>query len=549
MTVAVSVGLQIVLCTVVAALFLCFSRKRNPLMLGLVFGAMHLAFLGVIAILASCLDGLLWLGASILDIPSVLLFHGLETVFSMKAFFLVIGTAQYVLTGTVIGLVAYFVRRYRRVAAAVVVGLFLFSSFGVDAAGPLTHSEIGRRAWERYLSQEDDMLPGISRLWDGVDLKQAFYSGCVFPDTMQGGVNDDAAEYAHWYPYQRDYLELLTKEAPPPWDRETARRVAFFLGVVCHGAADVPWHFDQGPDKSIMTLTQECDGIHHFLDHVGEVYSQVLFDLDGVEVRGHFYCPEGDAFAAFQRGGVKVTRDDIRRGGRRQDGEWRRAALLSPIAYPVFQWRWPWSRAHFEDYYYGGVDHGAALTAVCLRYCYARLNGWHLYQNVHVKNILYSNEDPHAPFRDRTFVIEGGVETEESGATLTIGKSGGSERQADLWIDVGDIGDAARVHTAELWLYPVRPVPDGSIAFAASQVARADSALSPGCLRQNGWVVFDVTPFVRTWVEQPERNQGVRVKAVAEAEPVEFHSSDAMKARPDGYGGNVMAYRPILVVR
>lgn len=549
MTVSAAVALQIVLCTVAAALFLCFSRKRNPLVLGLAFGAIHLALLGVIAILASCVDGLLWLGASILDIPSVLLFHRLEGVFSMKVFFLVIGTAQYVLTGTVIGFAAYIVRRYRAVAMAVVVGFFLLLSVGADAAGPMTHSEMGRRAWEGHLSREEDMLPGISRLWDGVDLKQAFYSGCVFPDTMQGGVNDDAAEYAHWYAYQRDYLELLIEKAPPPWDREMLRRVVFFLGVVCHGAADVPWHFDQGPDKSIMTLAQEYDGIHHFLDHVGEVYSQVLFDLDGVEVRGHFYCPASDAFAVFQRGGVKVTLDDIRRGGARQEGEWRRAALLSPIAYPVFQWRWPWSRAHFEDYYYGGMVHGSALTAVCLRYCYARLNGWHLYQNVHVKNILYSNEGPHAPFRDKTIVIEAGVEKEECGATLTVGKLGGSERQADLRIDVGDIADAGAVHTAELWLHPAGPISGDALSFVATSVDQADSVIFPGHLHQNGWVVFEVTPLVRSWVEQPEQNRGVRVKAVDEAEPVEFHSSDAMRARPDGYGGNVMAYRPVLVVR
>lgn len=68
------------------------------------------------------------------------------------------------------------------------------------------------------------------------------------------------------------------------------------------------------------------------------------------------------------------------------------------------------------------------------------------------------------------------------------------------------------------------------------------------------WVAWDVTALVRQWVRGLVRNRGILLKAVKrtgknEAPTILFHSSSALKACPDGYGGSVVVYCPVLVVR
>jgi hypothetical protein len=320
--------------------------------------------------------------------------------------------------------------------------------------------------------------------------------------------------------------------------------------MICHGAADVPWHFDEGADKSIMTAAFDHDGAKDLMDQIGEMYSQVLYDLDGVRMPGRFYWACNDALAAFQRAHVNVTPDEIRRGCIRQETEWNQIALLAPLAYPVFQWKWPWSRAHIDDYYYGGLEHDAALVAICLRYCYARLHAWHFYENVLARNILFSKEGLFAPFQEATIRIENGRETEEHGPLLYVGKSGSNESQAFVRVDVSDIAISTVINTAELWLHIAdNKSAAGDQLVTISPVGNDDFAPIPNRAGHGGWIAFDLASFVRTLVAEPERNLGMRLKAVRDLEPIAFYSSEAMKAQVDGYGGTIMAYRPMLIVR
>lgn len=266
---------------------------------------------------------------------------------------------------------------------------------GAWAAGGTTHCEMGQRAWDQYLVPERDMLPGLADLRADDDAMRAFYCGCVFPDFGYDGINADAAEYAHWYPFHNAYFEYIKERFPPPWDSEARRHVAFFLGVICHGVGDTPWHFDEGGDKSFITAAREHDA-NEDADVVAEIFGLVLFRLRP-RLAGCYWWACDDALAVFQRCGVAVTRDEIERGCRTQEAEWKKGAMFGPIAYPVFESRYPWTRKHFEDYYYGGVQHGAALTAMCIRQYYARWQGWHVYQNTPLRKVVFPGERPYLP--------------------------------------------------------------------------------------------------------------------------------------------------------
>lgn len=548
-------ALQLVVCGVPTILFLLCTKRRSPLSLGALLAGVHLCLIGVIAVVAARMDDLAWIGASLLDVPAVLWFPKSEKVLSMPAFFAIVGTGQYFVVGVLLGIACNFARtlwKGKAVAAALACFLTVCTA---DAAGPLTHCEMGRRAWEDYLKREEAMFPGISAFWSNDALKYAFYSGCTFPDTMQDGINGDAAEYAHWYEYQKAYADVLKQKVTMPWNEEALRRIAFYFGIVCHDVGDIPWHFDEGPHKSLISACQEHDKVGHFIDHAGEVFSQVLFDLDGIRMPGHFYWAQDDAFEAFQCNTINVTRKELQEGCERQETEWDMAATLAPLAYPVFQWKWPWSRAHFEDYYYGGVDSGAALTAACLRYCYATLQGWHLYQNVFVKNAVFSKDGPHSPITDGTVQMNDPQQVTVKEEVLSVSKTAGAETQAFLRVALDDLAASSLQNEAALWLYLTAP-PEKSMTVGIHAIEspaivakEATSSLSLQAGEGPGWRKWNVAPLVRQWAEKPSTNLGIRV-AVDDGEGVvAFHSSDAMKARPDGYGGSVMAYRPMLIVR
>ncbi|HOD51470.1 MAG TPA: zinc dependent phospholipase C family protein [Candidatus Hydrogenedentes bacterium] len=423
------------------------------------------------------------------------------------------------------------------------------------AAGPRTHAEIGQRAWDQHLVTDPEMLPGLAGLRGDDQAMRAFYCGATFPDFGHNKINHEAAEYAHWYPYQQAYFEYMKEHFPPPWDDAARREIAFFLGILCHGVGDTPWHFDEDGHKSLLTMARETDRAGHGLtEHITDIFSHVLFDIEP-DPRSEFVWLTGTAQAVFERAGVAVTPEELARGCRKLEGEWFRGAHLGPIAYPYFQAKIPWCRAHYEDYYYGGLEHGAALTAMCIRYYYARLNGWHYYQNIPIQACAFPRGEPYTPCMDAA--IPAGDE-EAGGSILTVGHGA----CARLRFDVSDIASPEQFEGAALWLRLVDGPVAGAVEITGHAMTGEDAADHEPSPRarprmadvSSSWMVWDVTALVRQWVREPAGNYGMLLKTAPGADTdavpaVRFYSSSALKARPDGYGGTVVAFRPILVVR
>jgi hypothetical protein len=131
-----------------------------------------------------------------------------------------------------------------------------------------------------------------------------------------------------------------------------------------------------------------------------------------------------------------------------------------------------------------------------------------------------------------------------------------------LWFDVSDISPSAKIERATLWLRRVEaPVKETAIiaGHTVTGPGEGDFDPSPQTIQRitDGsrlWVAWDVTTLVRQWVRGLVHNRGILLKSVKktgknDAPAILFYSSSALKARPDGYGGSVVAYRPVLVVR
>lgn len=544
---AAVLGLQALLILLPALFYLWLSRKKSPLRLGILLGALHLALAAAVAVCAAHVkdDTYCWAVLCLLNLPLTLFYRYAEGMFSMPTFFLLFGTSQYFIFGYAVGAAYTRLRARRLERTAVLLAAAAFSMYCIPAhgAGVCAHMEMGQRAWDDYLVHEDAILPGIAAFRADEDAMCAFYSGCCFPDFAYDGINQDASEYSHWYPYVNAYMEFLSAHYPPPWGKDAMKHVAFFLGHLCHNVGDWPWHFNDGADKSLTTAFVEHYG-YDVDDLASDIFAHTVYRIHP-NPGGRFWWPQDDAFAAFQKDRVKVTPDEIARGCVRLQGEWRLGALLGPAVYPVYQWKYRWFREHMADYYFGGIDHDAALIAQCIRYAYARLQGWRFYENISLHDILFADKKPYLPFYAAQTAIVPAPANEASRGP-----------DAMLKVDVSDIKSPEDVHEAALWL---RVVPCGSttqepctVIVSASGIDTPAVAAEIGANdRRGAWRRWDLTEAVKRWASAPESNQGVIVslKEPTSSGLLQFYGPAAFRNGNEEYGGNLIAFRPILVVK
>jgi hypothetical protein len=502
---------------------------------------------------------------------------------------------------------------YSRIAAsavapfAICLAFSMLSPLRADAAGAGAHLQMGERALDNYILPGADIVPELAAFRQDNELMYAFYSGCMLPDTLQDGINDDAAEFSHWFAFDKAYLEFIKERYPYPWNKEAARHVAFFLGVICHNVGDTPWHFDEGPYKALMTQARKMDGCRN-LDLVGELFARTLLRLRP-EIAGHFWWPYDDVVEVFKRCGIEVTMDQVVRGSEQPEREYARAGIFGPIVYPLFRYEYPWTREHFEDYFYGGIDSGASLVAMCLRYVYGDLVGWRVYQDIPIQKAVFPNERPFTPCADVTLNERYPDNSAGGEPLLELAGNGPGDRRATLLrFDVSDIPSSGQIHEARLWLYFAKRTGDAQVAPKTIEVHRVSRPWTagagsqddvsgsegkpasegeatwthaqqsvtpwaqPGCAgapqdhdpdvidaltitpssSPGRWMAWNVTAPVRYWADNPEKNFGLLLEQAPAETPtpgiLQFYSSDAFKAQPDGYGGAVVAFRPILTV-
>lgn len=446
------------------------------------------------------------------------------------------------------------------------------------AIGERAHAEIGRMAVEEHLTGEA-LVPGIARLFEDADNLRALYSGCALPDWGFGGINPDAAECSHWNRFMEAYVALLQRRFPPPWDAEARRQICFFLGVLCHNIADIPWHFDEDGHKSFLTAGYEADGAGHV--DIEFACDYFLYAERALEpsVNLEAWFPIDLLTEVFAEAGRPVGREQLVQGTFRS-----RVMFFGGPPVAAFQRngrkaKMPWVYDHYDDFYYGGMEHGVATTAVMARYMVARLGGDYFYQNTPLYSSYVRRNDDYMPrlqIEDATVAAGEGSIPERDAPFLEIGGEGASHRYAFVRVDLGDIPLHAALESALLYLHLAdAPAPGSSITLEACEALTPCAAVLrsretvpvqapiPGeaCMSPpvavtvltiqrsgDGWIEFDITDAASRRVADPTANNGplLRVANAGAATPdVRFHSSEACQ-REDapGFGGREVAWRP-----
>lgn len=541
-----AIGVQVVIYVVSAGLYLRLSDNGNPLVLGGIVAGVHLAIIALIAIVSAASQSpdakLAWLAACLLDLPITLFFPRFEASWSMESFFTVFGTLQYGLAGVVIGAVGRIAME--RLLPVVVVFALLASAQGYGA-GARVHIEIGKRAVEK-LADEETIVPGFATFRADAAAMRAFYSGCAFPDFGQDGINNDAAEAAHWYPYQKAYFDLMAEAYPPPWTDETRRNIAFFFGVLCHGVADVPWHFDEGANISLLSASMREEHSDS-LDYVADIFAHIRYPQ--IPMAGNFWWPKSEAQAAFDRAGVPCSLADIERGCPTQERDLAMGARFAPIVYPVFSARWPWTLKNLDGYYYGGVEHAAALSAMCMRYYMAQFLGWRIYQNIPVHGAAFPQGKPFLPLRDSAEETSHLTFNGESDAPQYVTVEGlempasGVLSEAFLYLRFAGRGEGKAVDNIEI----AAAAPDDESREPVVARALITPADHPG-----KWLAWDVTPQIEAAFAA--KSKACTIELTAEPAPgqaeVWLDSCSAFRSGPgDDAGGTKILGRPVLIVR
>jgi len=463
---------------------------------------------------------------------------------------------------------------------------------GAWAAGGRTHREGGARAWDKYLRQPGPSFPGLAELLNEPDTAHAYLSGCIFPDWGYVNANPGASEASHWGPFLSAYAQYLKETCPPPWDAEARKRIAFFLGVVTHSVTDIPWHFSCGEHRALEGKGDDMgDGGNYDMGcHIVDQHE--LGSLPHME--GMTYCPFEDVEAVFARAGVQATHEQLALGIQHLTGATLFTVYFGNFLYKKTLEQIPWSAAHHIDYYYGGVEHMAALTAMWMRWHYSRLSGDYFFQSTPE----YSTKPPDyvAYLGCSDTVIDAGAPVDNLGAEPLLEVRGGAnERRVLLRFDVSEVPAATSVGQALLWLH-VMPGSQGNgvevcrinqawqegggvtspINGCTGRMASADEATwrrtgrdgaewnvpgggageaaavmdCGGAGPEGGWVSCDITGVVQDWIAHPEANHGLLLKAATEDVRVRFLSSEAFQSDSTGYcGGTRVAYRPALTLK
>ncbi len=478
------------------------------------------------------------------------------------------------------------------------------------AAGPRTHAEIGRRAWRDFLVELEPMLPGLGEIQQDPDAMRAFWSGCTFPDFAQNGIHDEAAEFSHWYRFQRAHFDYVKAHYPPPWNADARRHLAFFFGVLCHGVGDIPWHFDEWGHQAFMNAAWEHDGRKKEIEAAGEVFCHVQYRLKPA-LRGRYWWPKEEMQAVFANTGFAVTAEQLDRGCRVLEKQWHKGRVLGPLVWPYGLAAYGWTWRNLAGYYYGGLDNGAAYSASCIAYYYARLHDWRYYQNIQIQNNAFPERTPFLPCQDTT--VRADAPTHACGGEPLLELKGGGAadcRAVLLRFDVSDWPQDKAITQATLALYLKerrgprertdrvigayrvnRPwtegaahsdpasgfagVPsDGNDATWIFSGIRGETWSMAGCNSIPGdrepepaarsvvrrkepcgrWITWDITSLANDWAAHPERNFGLLLHETGDVSrspgSLVFYSSQAFRANAGGPGdGRCTARHPILVLR
>ena len=475
-------------------------------------------------------------------------------------------------------------------AVVLVAATVLLGSPSSHADGTRTHAEIGMMCVEKYLLDADPMLPGLGTMFKDQEIRRILCGGCGFSDWGFGGVNPEAGEASHWHPFESAWAGVLKDRHYTMPPTEAARKeMAFFMGALCHNIADLPWHFRHGKDLSFLNMAAQMDGASHIEAETGMDLAWYIRKARGHVEMPSSWVPYDTIMGVMRRAKVNATEQQLRTGVSREHLILRSGPFASQLLANNYHPKLAWSTAHVMDYYYGGMEHAAASSAMWCRYWYADIMGGYCLQQMPRYFDEVAKGSRYVPYlgtadttlRERLPTNNAGQEP-----ILEAGGPTGNRRSILIRFGLADVPKDAKVGKATLWLACAGPVDGDSgpvplAVYPAPAAWREGAGVSDPCngvagraavtgeatwstfpaecgsptaqtslqkTAQHQWVSFDVTTLVSSWIKDPGANNGFMIRSTSDA-TAKFFSAQAFQATPDGYcGGTRVAYRPMLII-
>ncbi|KAI9333034.1 hypothetical protein DFJ73DRAFT_799403 [Zopfochytrium polystomum] len=232
-----------------------------------------------------------------------------------------------------------------------------------------THMEVTERAlyFFRPLDEHADMFSKISA---DPFFKNYIQAGSFFPDwgyEMCGNM-EDAAEAAHWPELWNITVQYIREKYPSYTDDPRGRGlVAFLLGMISHGIADVPFHsldMDGGLIEALQHVQFQSSyrRAHNAMDIGGEFALAHSADLGYYE--SSWKVPTGDLVRIYQRANFSVTNFGINSCMTAGFVLAQANRLVGRYLFPLAA-ETPLVVDSYYDFFRGGVNDMSKMVAIC----------------------------------------------------------------------------------------------------------------------------------------------------------------------------------------
>jgi glycosylphosphatidylinositol phospholipase D len=246
-----------------------------------------------------------------------------------------------------------------------------------NGCGMVTHNVVAARA-SQYMLPTTGGSALRRALRDAIrSHADAVQGGAPFPDYFYQCGDPDAAEAAHWVPYQVaavQYVRQAIAAEGGVLSDATQRLVAFLAGgLVSHYFADINWHgldgvpYGQGFIRTLGGVNYNCHGdlcsdAHTAADTGGEFMAAHQTDLSFFHPT-QWYVPANDTAAIWASMGFNITADAITQCMQTFTlGAWA-IQSFGDIIFQLFADPNPFMVDHYLDFHVGGVDDMAIGTA------------------------------------------------------------------------------------------------------------------------------------------------------------------------------------------
>lgn len=210
---------------------------------------------------------------------------------------------------------------------------------------------------------------------DSADLRLMLDNGSFYPDGGYGPVNHpharDAAETAHWEPFQDAYRLWIMDNYQAPYTGEAREHVAFYLGMAAHGMGD------QVFDSMFMERSRRFDSPD--LSDFDKFMDYVMVDYTGPVEPPVSWMPIDPLLDVYADGfGIDYTGDAMEAG---QSGNQAAIRIVSvagqnPASVDDAKTTYPWAAEHLLDpAAEGSPPVEAAIVARYWRVCWDLLHG------------------------------------------------------------------------------------------------------------------------------------------------------------------------------